>query len=284
MKVGIQLYSIRQHMAQNPVDTIAQVVRTGYRFLEGANHNAQTDPGVGFPVSAQEIKRVLRDSNAAIVSVHVFPMEPDVLAPVLAYHQEIGTKYIVMPMDFYPDRDSVLRKAEALNKAGEQCKAAGMQLLYHNHFHEFQCFGGETIYSLLMEHTAPENLGIELDTYWAMRAGQDPVALLERYGRRVRLIHQKDYPAGFEAEMNLLDVFGQEGGSVNMQAFIEAVKPETFLEVGKGIMDIQRIIDVGNKACGTEYMILEQDFSQHEEMDSIRISMESFRRFDGVEW
>jgi hypothetical protein len=51
-----------------------------------------------------------------------------------------------------------------------------------------------------------------------------------------------------------------------------------------GIMDIQSIIDAGNNICKADYIILEQDHSSHDEFESIKISMNSFKKFKGIEW
>lgn len=284
MKVGIQLYSVRNHMAENPVDTIRKVANEGYRYIEVANHNADKDAGIGFGISAEETKALLKETGAQIFSAHIFPLNPEEMTPILEFHKEIGTKYFVQPMDFYKDRDETLRKAEMLNKVGERCKEYGMQLLYHNHFHEFQHFGPETVFELLMNHTDPELVKIELDTYWTTRGQQDPVELLKKYGKRVCLVHQKDFTKGYEAERDLLASVEAAGDYVDMDRFNRDVKPETFTEIGTGIMDIQSIIDAANTYCGSEAIVLEQDYSQHDELESIRISMESFKRFKGVEW
>jgi sugar phosphate isomerase/epimerase len=284
MKVGIQLFSVRAHMAQDPIATIKAVVKEGYRHLEVANHAADKDPGVGFGVSAKEIKQVLDGEGAQVFSAHIFPMDTNALKPVLEYHSQIGTKYVAMPMDFYLNRDDTLRKAEALNIAGASCAEAGMTLLYHNHFHEFQLFNGTSVYDLLLQHTDPGLVKVELDTYWALRGGYDPIAFLKKYGERVRLIHQKDYPAQYKDELNLIDKVNRGGLKVDMEYFRSVVSAKTFTEIGTGIMDIQGIIDVGNGSCKSDYIVLEQDHSLHDEIESIRISMKSFKRFSGIEW
>ena len=284
MKVGIQLYSVRNHMAEDPIATLRQVAQAGYKYIEVANHNATEDAGVGFGVSAAEIKKLLDETGASIFSAHIFPLDPENMTPILEYHQEIGTKYFVQPMDFYKDADEALRKAEILNKVGERCKEYGMQLLYHNHFHEFQHFGDKTVYDILMENTDPELVKVELDTYWTMRAGLDPVAKLKELGSRVCLVHQKDFAKGYEDQVNLLKSVEEDNDYVDMDRFNRDVKEETFSEIGTGIMDIQSIIDTANEVCGSEYIVLEQDFSQHDEIESIKISMDSFHKFKGVEW
>lgn len=284
MKVGIQLYSVREHMAADPIATIREVVGAGYRNLEAANHNASADPGVGFGISAEVAKKLLEETGSTVVSAHISPLDPEKMTPILEFHQAIGTKYLVQPMDFYRDRDEVLRKAQILNQVGERCKAYGMQLLYHNHFHEFQHFGQETVYDLLLTNTDPELVKIELDTYWASRGQQDPVALMKKYGKRVRLLHQKDFTRGFEAQRDLLAAVEANNEYVDMERFGKAVDPLTFTEIGTGIMDIQSIIDTANEVCDCEYIILEQDFSRNDELESIKISMEQFRKYSGVEW
>ena len=60
-------------------------------------------------------------------------------------------------------------------------------------------------------------------------------------------------------------------------------KPEDFCEVGTGIMPIQDILDAAN-GVGAEYVILEQDFTQLPPMESIQVSMDSFRKYNGIEW
>jgi sugar phosphate isomerase/epimerase len=160
----------------------------------------------------------------------------------------------------------------------------GMTLLYHNHFHEFQRFGDKMVYDLLMENTDASLVKLELDTYWACRGGQDPVALFKKYGQRMRLIHQKDFPAAHKAELNLIDAVNSGAAAVSMEYFMKVVKPESFTEIGTGILPIQDYINAGNEVCKVDYLILEQDFSAHDELESIRISMDSFKKFSGIEW
>ena len=69
-----------------------------------------------------------------------------------------------------------------------------------------------------------------------------------------------------------------------METFSASIEPDTFAEIGTGVMDIQSIIDTANDVCGSDYIVLEQDHSRFDELESIRVSMESFRRFRGIDW
>ncbi|MDR1863906.1 MAG: hypothetical protein LBQ67_08300, partial [Treponema sp.] len=152
------------------------------------------------------------------------------------------------------------------------------------HFHEFQIFDGSTVFDLLLEHTDPELVKVELDTYWAMRGGQDPAAFLKKWDERVPLIHQKDYPAEYQDTINLIDKVNREHLKVDIQYFMGLAAEKAFAEIGTGIMDIQSIIDVGNELCKADYIVLEQDWSSFDELESIKISMENFKKFKGIEW
>jgi sugar phosphate isomerase/epimerase len=129
LKVGIQLYSVRNSLKQDPGGTLEALAEAGYRYLEAANHNAAEDPGVGFGLSAKEMKARLDDLGLSIIGSHIFPWKPESLDPVLDYHQEIGNTRIGCAMEFFPynDLDHLRRLCDAFNRAGELCKERGMQ-------------------------------------------------------------------------------------------------------------------------------------------------------------
>jgi sugar phosphate isomerase/epimerase len=284
MKAAIQLYSVRQNMSKDPLSTVRKVVETGYRYLEAANHASDQDPGVGFAAPASKMKEILEDLGAKVIGAHVMPLTPQGLPSVLEYHHQIGTKYIVCPIAFYRNLDEVKAAAEPLNRMGEMCSAAGMRMLYHNHYHEFQHFGDQTVFDTLAEYLEPELVNFEIDTYWTMRAGQDPTALLKRLGRRVCLIHQKDFTKGYESEINLLASAEESGDYIDFERFGRDMREVTFAEIGAGIMDIQSIIQTGNEVCEAEYIVLEQDYSQLGEFESIKISRDNLKKYSGVQW
>jgi sugar phosphate isomerase/epimerase len=187
-------------------------------------------------------------------------------------------------MDFFFFFDEVMRKIESMNRVGKMCADAGIAFLYHNHFLEFQIFQGKTIMDLILENADPKYVAFELDTYWLMRGGQNPVETLKKLGTRVRLIHQKDYPAEFRDQINLIDAVNRDNIYLDHEYFMRVKDPRTFTEIGTGIMPIQDIINTGNTVCKSEFIVLEQDHTTHDEMESISISMASFKKFQGIEW
>lgn len=284
LKVGIQLYSVRNSLKQDPGGTLEALAEAGYRYLEAANHNAAEDPGVGFGLSAKEMKARLDDLGLSIIGSHIFPWKPESLDPVLDYHQEIGNTRIGCAMEFFPynDLDHLRRLCDAFNRAGELCKERGMQFYYHNHYHEFQKFGGKTVYELLAEYTEADLVFLELDTYWAARAGVNPIDIIEKYQDRLILLHQKDFPEGASDPLNLFDGIVDPERNIDFEVFAGAGNPKSFTEIGTGVLPIQDYIDAANKAPQVEYIILEQDHTRLDELESVRVSMEAFRRFSGI--
>ena len=290
LQVGIQLYSVRQNMALDPLATIEAVGKAGYRYIELANHAADRDPGCGFGVPAKDLKATLDRLGMGVAASHISPasgsmvnITDDDLARVIDYHAAIGSGAIVEAICFVASRDEVLRNCERYNYLGEKIRAGGLEFLYHNHYMEFQHFGDEMVLETILANTDPQYLNLELDSYWALRGGVDPVAFLDQYGARVRLLHQKDFPADCGKPMNLLQVVGEQN-VIDMNVFTGSYTPQEFTEIGDGVIDIQAIIDKANAIGQAKFIILEQDYTQKTEMQSIARSMQSFQRFSGLRW
>lgn len=283
LKVGIQLYSVRELMKTDPIGTIEKVAEAGYKYLEVANHNALADYGVGFGISAKELKAVLDRWGCQVISAHIFPFAEENYKQVIEYNQEIGNRILVYPMEMFKDREDVLRKAEYCEKMGRIAKAEGMQLLYHNHYQEFQEIGGERVLDTILANTSPEHVNLELDTFWTLRGGLDPVAMMELYGTRIKMLHQKDFSRETKTPVNMFEVVGKDT-YIDRDVFSAHKCNDDFVEIGYGTMDIQSIINTANELGSIEYIVLEQDATKLNQLDSIKLSMEGFRKFDGIVW
>lgn len=283
LKVGIQLYSVREEMAKDPIATVKKVADVGYKYLEFANSHADTDPGVGFGVSAEELLQAIDGTGAKFISGHIRPLNDETLGPVLEYAKKIGCKYLVDAMEIFPDRETVLEKCKVFNEIGKKCKEAGIQYIYHNHFHEMQQFDGKTVLEIIADHTDPEYLSFELDTFWVLRGGRDPIEMMRILGDRVKLLHQKDFAKDADMPVNMFELI-DPNAPITMETFRSHRSNLVFAEIGKGIMDIQAIIDEANRMGCIEYIILEQDYSRLGAVEGIQVSMDSFHQFNGIDF
>jgi len=117
----------------------------------------------------------------------------------------LGLKYAGCA--WIPDHDPFTEErcrevAAVFNKAGAVAAKEGIQFFYHNHGYEFQPYGDGTLFDLLMELTDPKLVALQMDLLWTVFPGQDPVALLEKYGSRWQLVHLKDLRKGVEGNLS----------------------------------------------------------------------------------
>ena len=282
MKVGIQLYSVRDEMAKDPINAIRTVAGLGYKNLEFASSKADTDPGVGFGVDADTMNALLAETGAKLISGHVRPINEDTIDALIEYHKKVGTKYIGQSSDFYKSYEHLLERCEYYNWVGKKLAENGMQFLVHNHYHEFQKINGREVLYHIMDNTDPNYVSFELDTFWAMRGGMDPIEVMKTLGSRLKLVHQKDFSKTSTTPINLWTIKDPEV-LISQETFGGAAQPTDFCEIGTGIMDIQSIIDAANE-LGAEYIVLEQDVTQLTQLESVEISMNAFKKFEGLDW
>ena len=255
--IGLQLYTVRDAMQQDPAGTLAKVAQAGYTSVEGATYTG-TQKFYGMEPAA--FKQVLQQQGLIMPSSHYVlgealnngqPTEGTILHgwdKAVDDGAAVGLQFMVLAYLFDTERgnlDHYKLLAERLNKAGERCKKAGIQLCYHNHDFEFEAQGGKLPYGILLRETDKSLVKMELDLYWATRAGHDPVALFKANPGRFPLWHVKD---------------------------MDRTEKRDFTEVGNGSIDFKRIFAQAKQA-GMRYFFVEQDRTPGSPFDSIQQSI-----------
>src|SRR5262249_2272921 len=87
------------------------------------------------------------------------------------------------------------------NKAGEALAKHNLQFFYHTHGYEFQPYSNGTLFDLLLSETKPKAVQFEMDILWIVHPGQDPAAILDKYGKRFALMHVKDLKKGVQGDL-----------------------------------------------------------------------------------
>ncbi len=310
LKVGLILYSVRDEMAKDAIDTVKKVGELGYKYIETCNHNAINDPGCGFGIPAGQLKETLDQFGTKVISTHIFPLEKADLDKVAEYNHIVGNHNIVNPMGQFSTYDDLMQQCEQFNAIGKKLHEEGLTFIYHNHEFEYRTFNGKTIMEYLYDNTDPDYLSFELDTFWTMRGAKNPVEMIKKFGKRIKLIHQKDFAWDSLQEINLIgltpedremkpgEIVGMNGNSSyaknggksiiskdEAEAEYRRRRQTSFTEIGTGIMPIQSIIDAANEYTDAKYIILEQDATRMPtQIDSIKKSMEGFKKFTGIKW
>jgi sugar phosphate isomerase/epimerase len=185
-KVGLQLYTVRDLMKADFDGTLAKVAACGYREVEFAGY---------FDRTPQQVKAALARTGLAAPSAHSdYAHLGDPWAAVLDSANTIGHQYIVcswIDEDHRKTLDDWKQVAADLNRAGEAAKKAGIQFAYHNHSFEFARINGKVPYDLLLKETDAALVKMEMDLYWIVNAGADPIGYFDRYPGRFPLVHVK---------------------------------------------------------------------------------------------
>ena len=290
MKVGLCLYSVKNALARDPKGTMEIVAKMGFKYWETPaatptridNSPSPVSP-FGMPLPAKEAKALIEHYGVVITGNHYAPVDYPDFERYLEFQAELGLRFVGPSAAFFDGYDDILRKCELFNKQAALAKSYGLRYYYHNHYHEFQKYNGQYVEDIIYENTDPELVNIQLDTYWAARGGADPVELINRYSKRLVSLHQKDFPANYHESLNVFDGMVDPNQPVTMEIYQQNRHRDSFAEVGTGILDIQSYIDAGNEA-GVSHIYLEQDMSKLDELDSVKVSMENFKKYSGIEW
>lgn len=185
-KVGLQLYTVRDLMKSDFDGTLDKVAATGYREVEFAGY---------FDHTPQQVKASLVRTGMVSPSAHFgYDYLGDKWAGVLESANVIGQQYIVCSSIDEAHRktlDDWKKVVANFNRAGEVAKKTGVQFAYHNHSFEFQPIDGTVPYDLLLKETDADLVKLEMDLYWAVNAGVDPLTYFDHNKGRFPLVHVK---------------------------------------------------------------------------------------------
>jgi len=239
--VGLQLYTIRDAIAADLEGSLSKVAELGYVNVELASYK----DGLFYGKSPQDFKQLLDGLGLRAVSSHTIVeaegVSIDQAQQMADSHAELGVEFCVHPWVQEEDRTVERYKqfCAEWNAVGEVMKAVGIRFAYHNHNFEFANLD-ETVpyFDILLKELEPELVAMELDCFWATKAGQDPVAMFENYPGRFPLLHLKDMS---------LD---------NAPYF--TIEKDDIVSVGSGLIDFKRIIAASENG-GVKYGFVEDD-------------------------
>jgi sugar phosphate isomerase/epimerase len=188
--VGLQLYSVRAQLDKDVPNTLAEVHDWGIKYVELAGTYKMTPP---------EFKAQLDAHDLLPVSGHFsYDRWRDNPEGILAEADVFGLKYVGcawIPHEGAFDEDTCRKAVAVFNHASELAAQHHMVFFYHTHGYEFQPSGNGTLFDLMMQELSPA-VKMEMDIFWIVHAGQDPVELLQKYPQRFELMHLKDMKKG----------------------------------------------------------------------------------------
>ena len=234
--VALQLYTIRDRLAQDFVGTIREIADIGYIGVETANM---------FGGSPAVAARLFGEIGLTVCGAHSPLPLGDQKQEVIDTMGTLNCKRLILPgqpPDLYKSFDGIKRICDSLNEAAAVARANGFQVGYHNHWYEYEPLEDRVPIDVMLEHLDPD-VFFEVDVYWVQTAGQNPAEVVRRLGARAPLLHIKDGPCTIEAPMTAL---------------------------GEGVVDIPGVVSAG--AGSTEWLVVELDRCATDMMEAVRKS------------
>ncbi len=247
--VGVQLYSVRDDMKKDPVGTLTQLAKMGYKNVEHANYIDRKFYGF----KAKEFKKVLDDLGLKMPSGHTVMGKEhwdaakkeftDAWKYTVDDAAVMGQHYVISPWideSVRKSYDSLMQIMEAFNKSGELCQKSGMKFGYHNHWFEFsESLNGEKIFDIMMKKLDFSLVAMQLDMGNMYIGGAKAIDILNQYPGKFELLHVKD-----EIPVN------------TEEKFESAI-------LGKGVIHSKEATDLGRTIGGTKVFIIEQESYQN---------------------
>lgn len=193
--MGVQVYSVRDALKDDFTGSIAKLGEIGFDYVEAFGMGID---GNVYGMTAQEYRKIVEDHGMSVVSSHSTYFQADQAEPLIQAGLDLGVTYVIVPYLADELREDYYKISENLNKAGEQFKAAGLQLGYHNHEFEFEKQGDEVALEIMLKETDPELVTFQADLYWVTVGGWDPMDLIQKYPGRFSSFHIKDAAENLE--------------------------------------------------------------------------------------
>jgi sugar phosphate isomerase/epimerase len=241
MRLSVQLYTVRDQMADDPVGTLSKLRDFGLQYVEGGG-------SFGAPTAA-EAKTILDDLGLKVSGAHtgLEALEND-------YQKSIDDlltlecPFAIVPWvgkDVYAGGWD--RFGHRLEEIGQKVKAAGLGFAYHNHNFEFENEGKPGL-DILFDSSDPDLVQSELDLAWVQIGGQDPAAYTTKLRSRLPLIHLKDF---------------------------DSSKDPIWQAAGKGVVDCDACLKAA-KAGNVKFAAIELDAYDGDPLEAVRESVKFF--------
>ncbi len=235
-QIAIQMFSVRREFDEDPVGTLKKLREIGFTAVEMAGYN-------GLPVAY--FKGILDTLGMTAVSGHLSKETVEENPRrIIDELRMLGSSYLAIPYlegPFHPGGARFHEAIKFFNNTGKLFKENGIQLLYHNHEHEFAYkTNGDYNLDVLYNSVDPEYLMAEIDTCWSSYKKVDTPRYLAKFKGRLPVVHLKDF------------IWCKPGEKGTCRKDIKTCS------IGEGDLDMKAIVDAAKKAGATVFVI-EQD-------------------------
>jgi sugar phosphate isomerase/epimerase len=254
---GVVSFTFRNQFAKDVPGTLDVIKGMGITNIEFSNLFGKT---------AAEIRQMLDERSMICTSYGVgYPVLLNETEKVAADAITLGAKYVRVAWIPFENKVFTIENAKKavadFNAAGKILSEKGLMFCYHNHGYEFSPYEDGTLFDYIVKNTNPEYVSFEMDILWVTHPGADPVALLNKYPERFRLLHLKDLKKGVVGDFS--------GGTPK----------ENDVVLGTGQIDIPAVLQAAQNTA-IEYFYIEDE--SPDVMVSVPQSMTFIKGIKGI--
>ncbi len=229
MKVGVQLWSVKNTLKKDFRGTIKQLANMGFDGVELAGEYGEfaNDPkGLAKFINSQGMEILGTHTNFDLLSDAKFEQ-------TMQFYKDAGAPTAVIAWDDRAfDPATVWKTIADLNRILPKVEAYGIRFGYHNHGQEFGDYRDVTLWDHIARST-PDSLVMQLDVGWASAVNKNPTEFVRRHPGRTLSTH-------FKAAEN-----EEERGKLPI--------------IGKDSIDWLGLIKANQSVGGTQWLIVEQE-------------------------
>ena len=232
--IGLQLYSLRHLFEKGDIaGTLAMVRKWGFTDVEAAGT---------YKLPAPDFAAQVKKAGLRIVSTGAdFNLLTKDVGSVIKEARALGARQVMcawIPHEGRFSRADVDKAVPVFTRTGQAMRDAGLRFLYHVHGYEFQRGPDGTLFDALAKQTAPGVVDFQMDVFWVVHGGGNPVDLFARYPKRFVSTHLKDMRKGTKVD--------EPTGNA---------PDDTSVALGDGIVDIAGVLRAANAAGVTSHFI-----------------------------
>ena len=259
--IGLQLYTVRDDMANDPIETLKYIASIGYTHVENAGYEL----GKYYGLDKQPFSTILNDLGLKMYSGHTQTgsNQPDKTHTMSNQWEKvcedaasIDQQYIVLAYLVEEERqtiDDYKKVAELCNKCGEIAKSFGLTLAYHNHDFEFESIDGIVPYDILLSEVDENLMSFEIDLFWTRKGGVEALDYFAKYPGRFPLWHVKDMDDSPE---------------------------KNFTEVGNGVIDWSKYFNESKQANLRHFYVEQDQCINYKPLESVKISIDNLNKME----
>ena len=247
---GIQLYTLRDIIEKDVVGTLKQLSKFGYKEIE----SYEGPKGMFWGMTAKEFKKIMDDLGMKLISSHadIFTNFDRKVEDAVS----IGMKYLICPwLGPQNSMDDFRHYADQFNDKAAICVKHGIGFAYHNHDYSFKPLNDKLPQDILLSNTDPKIVDFEMDIYWVVNAGQDPIEWMKKYPNRFKLCHVKD--------RSKISIEDGSYPSVNL---------------GTGNINLRKILNEGKKYGLKKFIVEQEAYLNETPMDAAKAAAQYMKK------